>query len=142
MQNLILNILMSQCPRCSDRLEFTAGRCARSSINHNHNHNGNSEPINLQDLETKLVEWVTKNKEEIKLVLAEQHELNVRLQKISWRDYDTELEKEVREVGYKVTKFTNGLCNLIPVLGLIHNQDDTNNSNNHLIHILKQLCYS
>ena len=140
MQNLILNILMGQCPRCCERLEFTAGRCARSSINHNHNHS--SEPTSLQDLETKLLEWITKNKEEIKIVLAQQNELNSRLQKISWRDYDTEFEEEVHAVGYKVTKFTNGLCRLIPVLGLIHNQDDTNNSNNHLIHILEQLCNS
>jgi len=132
---------MGQCPRCGDRLEFTAGRCARSSST-NHNHTHNPEPINLRDLETKLVEWVTKNNEEIKSVLAEQHELNARLQKISGRDYDREFEEEVHSIGYKIIKFINGLCRLIPVLGLIHNQDDTNNSNNHLIHILEQLCNS
>jgi hypothetical protein len=82
MQKLILNILMGQCPRCGDRLEFTAGRCARSSINYNHTHNP-AEPINLQDFETKLLEWITKNKTDIKIVLAQQHELNIRLMTIS-----------------------------------------------------------
>lgn len=132
MQNLIFNILMGQCPRCGERLEFSSGRCARTY--------NSPEPTNLQELETKLTDWLTKNKEEIKSVLAQQRDIDIQTRNFSWRDYDTEYEQLVRSANYKVSKFSNQLCDMIPVLGLIHTNDEGHSSFNHLFHILEQLC--
>ena len=103
---------MGQCPRCADRMEFSAGRCARSLTK--------PEPTNLEELEQKVLTWITKNKQEIKDALAQKQEMKSKTLDMSWRDYDTEFEQEVRSSGYRVIKFTTELTNIIPVLGRIY----------------------
>jgi len=134
METLIFNILMGECPRCGDRMEFTAGRCARSSHQ--------PEPTNLQELGTNLTDWITKNKNEIKTALEQKREMKAKEQTMSWREYfeNPEFEQEIRAAEYQVIKFARELSNLIPVLGRIDTNFDGNSDYNHLIHILEQLC--
>ena len=132
-QNLIFNILMGKCPRCGERLEFSAGRCARTY--------NSPEPTNLQELETKLTDWLTKNEEEIKNVLAQQRDAESQTRNFSWRDYDPDVEQDFRRAEQGVVKLCMQLCDIIPVLGRIHTIEAGNNIYNHLLHILKQLYY-
>lgn len=115
-QKLIFNILMGQCPRCGERLEFSAGRCAGFSII--------PEPTNLQELEKKLTDWLTENKDEIKSVLAQQRDIDSQPRTYSWSDYDPNLEQESSRAKYRVIKFCSQLSAIIPVLDRIHINDE------------------
>jgi hypothetical protein len=128
-QTMLINILMGQCPCCGERFEFSSGRCARSA------------DINtLADLEQTILEWQTTNRQQIKDLLSERRQLDIRVQKMSWKDYDSDVETEVSKSQSSICKFVNQLCGIIPILGLVNSSDDAFSSSNHLIHILELLC--
>lgn len=129
LQNIIWPVLMGECSGCGVRIEFMAGRVT-----------SRQDYKNFQDIEQKLIEWLRENQQKIKDVLAQQKELNRKVQKMDWRDDDYE---EVSTLAMKydgmVSKYSNQLCGLIPMLGLANCRDEGSSYNNHLIHILDRL---
>lgn len=134
-QNIIFNVLMGECPKCGDRFEFTPGHCPSKSIS-------KKKPHSLPEIETKLNEWITLNKNDIIILLDKQNKMNVKLNKMSWRDYDPDTESEDRDIRFNISKYTKEICTYIPILGLIDNWDYTTNSYNHITHILELLCFT
>lgn len=129
LQNIIWPVLMGECSGCGDRIEFMAGRCA-----------DRPDYKNFQDMEEKLIEWLRPNQQKIKDVLAQQKELNRKVQKMDWRDDDYEDAVELaRKCEDTVSAFANQLCGLIPMLGLAICRDEGSSYGNHLIHILDRL---
>ncbi len=130
LQNIIWPVLMGECFGCGDRIEFMAGRVT-----------ARLDYKNFQDMEQKLIEWLRPNQQKIKDVLAQQKELNRKVQKMDWRDDDYEdAYKMAGKCADTVAAFTNELGSLIPMLGLANCQDERSSYSNHLIHILDRLC--
>jgi predicted nucleic acid-binding Zn-ribbon protein len=127
-QNIIWPVLMGKCSGCGDRLEFMAGRCT-----------SRSDYKNFQDMEQKLIEWLRENQQKIKDVLAQQKKLNLEVQKMDWRDYDNDVSDMVMKANSAVSKYSNHLCGLIPMLGLANCRDEDIGYGNHIIHILDRL---
>jgi len=129
MQALIWHVLMGECPGCGDRIEFMAGRVtARQNYK------------NFQDMEQKLIEWLRENQQKIKDVLAQQKDLNRKVQKMHWRDDDYETTSTLAmKCDGIVSKYSNHLCGLIPMLGLANCRDEDIGYGNHIIHILDRL---
>lgn len=129
-QTLILPVLMGECSGCGDRIEFMAGRVT-----------ARLDYKNFNDMEQKLIEWLRENQQKIKDVLAQQKELNRKVQKMDWRDDDYEDALTLAmKCDDKVYNYSNQLGSLIPMLGLANCQDERSSYSNHLIHILDRLC--
>lgn len=127
-QKLIWQVLMGECPGCGERIEFMAGR-----------YTSRSDYKNFEDMEQKLIEWLRENQQKIKDVLAQQKKLNLEVQKMDWREYDNDVSDMVMKANSAVSKYSNQLCGIIPVLGLANCRDEEMGYGNHLIHILDRL---